>query len=228
MIHTTSEVGARYDTVIVDVDGTLVDTNYHHALAWYRAFRRFDLTVPVWRIHRSIGMGGDQLVAAVTPPGTEDAHGDDLRSAWEEEYQPMLDEVRPFDGARRLLQEFHARGLRLVLASSGKADQVDHYLDLLDARELADAWTTSDEVQQTKPAPDLVQVALDKVSGASAIMIGDSVWDVEAAAKLGIATIGLRTGGYSGDELTSAGALAVHDTLDDLRENLDDLLRPRP
>jgi beta-phosphoglucomutase-like phosphatase (HAD superfamily) len=117
------------DTAIFDVDGTLVDTNYQHAMAWYRAFRRVDVTVPIWRIHRAIGMGGDHLVAAVTDESTEQRHGDELRQAWGEEFDPMLDEVRAFAGVRDLLTEVRRRGFHIVLASSGQAEHVDHYLD---------------------------------------------------------------------------------------------------
>jgi beta-phosphoglucomutase-like phosphatase (HAD superfamily) len=159
MTSTANESGS--DTAIFDVDGTLVDTNYQHALAWYRAFRRIDVTVPTWRIHRAIGMGGDQLVAAVTDDDVERRHGDELRELWGEEFEPMLGEVQPFEGATELLQEVRDRGFRVVLASSGKQEHVEHYLDLIDGRQLAQAWTTSDDVEATKPAPDLVRVALD-------------------------------------------------------------------
>src|SRR4051794_17370751 len=109
------------DTAIFDVDGTLVDSNYQHALAWSRAFRRFDITGPLWRIHRGIGMGGDLFVPAIAGPDVEEAHGDDLRRAWSEEFDQLIDEIQPFDGVGELLAEVKARGFRLVLASSGKA-----------------------------------------------------------------------------------------------------------
>ncbi len=209
------------DTAVLDVDGTLVDTNYQHALAWYRAFRRHDITLQLWRIHRTIGMGGDQLVGALAGERVEAEHGDELRAAWAEEFDPMLDELRPFDGAHALLVEIHRRGFKLVLASSGKAEHVDHYLDLLDARDLADAWTTSDDVEQTKPAPDLVEVAVGKVEGARAVMVGDSTWDCVAAGKLHVPTYCLRTGGFSVDELTEAGARRVYESLPALQADLD-------
>ncbi len=210
------------DTAVFDIDGTLVDTNHQHALAWYRAFRRYEITVPLWLIHRHNGMGGDQIVGALAGDVVERRNGDDLRSAWTEEYQPMLSEVQPFDGARDLLAEVKARGFRLVLASSGKADQVDHYLKLIDGEGLADAWTTSDDVEQTKPAPDLVTVAIGKVDGGSAVMIGDSTWDFVAAGKLDVPGIAVRTGGFSPQELQQAGALRVYDSLNELRDGLDD------
>ena len=208
------------DTVVFDVDGTLVDTNYQHALAWYRAFRRHDLTVPIWRVHRAIGMGGDHLVEAVAGADVEREHGDALRSAWEEEYAPMLPEVRPFEGARELLKSVAEADRRVVLASSGKAEQVEHYLDLLDARSIAEAWTTADDVENTKPAPDLIAVAIEKVGGGDAVMVGDSVWDCVAAKRLGVPSYAVRTGGFSPEELREAGARAVYDDLVELREAL--------
>lgn len=218
----TSTAGAdRPDTAIFDVDGTLVDTNYQHALSWYRAFRRFDITVPIWRIHRAIGMGGDQLVSAVTNHRTEDRLGDQLRGAWSEEFDPMLDEVQPFAGAVEVLSAVKDRGFRMVLASSGKQEHVEHYLELIDGRRLADAWTTSADVEQTKPAPDLVQVALEKVDGRAGVMVGDSTWDSVAAGKAGVASVAVRTGGFSVEELREAGAEAVYDSLVELGQNLD-------
>src|SRR5882724_8670731 len=121
---------AVVDTAVVDVDGTLVDSNYQHALAWFRAFRHYDITLPVWRLHRAIGMGGDQLVAAVAGDEVEERLGDQLRARWSTEFDPMLDEVQPLIGARELLVELRGYGLTVVLASSGKPEHVDHYLDL--------------------------------------------------------------------------------------------------
>ncbi|MEK6440765.1 HAD family hydrolase [Pseudonocardia sp. T1-2H] len=209
------------DTAIFDVDGTLVDTNYHHALAWFRAFRRYDVTLPVWRLHRAIGMGGDQLVAAVAGERVEEEHGDGLRAAWAEEFQPLLKEVQPFEGVRELLTDVRERGFTVVLASSGKPDHVDAYLDLFGGRELCEAWTTSEDVEQTKPAPDLLVVALEKVGGRSAVVVGDSVWDFEAAGRAGFPGYAIRTGGFSVEELEESGAKEVFDSLPELREQLD-------
>jgi HAD superfamily hydrolase (TIGR01549 family) len=216
------------DTAIFDVDGTLVDTNYQHALAWFRAFRRFDITIPLWRLHRGIGMGGDMFVPTIAGDDVERAHGEALRQAWSEEFEPLVPEVQPFEGAHELLQEVKDRGFRLVLASSGTAELVDTFLDLIAAKPLADAWTTSADAEKSKPAPDLVQIALDQVDGASGVMIGDSSWDAIAAGKIGIPTIAVRTGGFSVEELQEAGAAKVYDSLVDLREHLDDTPLKRP
>jgi HAD superfamily hydrolase (TIGR01509 family) len=208
---------------ILDIDGTLVDTNYHHAIAWYRAFRQYDIVLPIWRIHRHIGMGGDQLVGALTDERTEEEKGDDIRAAETTLYFQLIDEVRPMDGSRELIEQLKRRGHSVVLASSAKAAEVDHYLDLLDARELADAWTTSADVESTKPAPDLVSAALERVDGAAeeAVMVGDTTWDVEAAGRAGVKTITVRTGGFGVDELKEAGAAAVFESVIELCQRLD-------
>jgi len=211
----------RVDTAVFDVDGTLVDTNYQHALSWYRAFRRFDVVLPVWRLHRAIGMGGDNLVAHVAGQDVEERLGEQLRSAWEEEFDQLVPEVSAFAGAHELLADVTSRGLRLVLASSGKSKHTEHFLDLLDGKEIADAWTTSDDVESSKPAPDLVSVALEKVGGTRGVMIGDSVWDAVSARAVGVPTIAVRTGGFSTDELRDAGAEWVFESLEELRDGIE-------
>ena len=207
---------------ILDVDGTLVETNYHHALAWYRAFTQHRVELPIWRIHRAIGMGGDQLVESLAGEEVERDRGDDIRVAEKALYMAMIHEVRPLPGARRLIETLKERGHTVVLASSAKKDEIEHYLDLLDARQIADAWTSSADVEKTKPHPDLVQTALDKAGGGDAVMIGDSIWDVEAAKRAGIPTITVRTGGFGHDELTDAGAACVFDSIGDLLERWED------
>jgi HAD superfamily hydrolase (TIGR01549 family) len=207
---------------ILDVDGTLVDTNYHHAIAWYRAFLRTELVVPVWRIHRHIGMGGDQLVRALCGDEVEDRQGDRIREDEKGLYMELIGEVRPFPDARRLIEVLRKRGSNIVLASSAKSDEVDHYLDLLDARELVDGWTTSADVDRTKPHPDLVAVAVEKAGGGDAVMVGDSTWDCEAAARCNLETVALLTGGFSGEELTDAGAVAVFESIGELIDRLDE------
>jgi HAD superfamily hydrolase (TIGR01509 family) len=208
---------------LLDVDGTLVDTNYHHAVAWYRALRQHDAIVPIWRVHRHIGMGGDQLVASVAGDEVEEEHGDDIRDAEKALYMAMIEEVEPLEGARELIEDLKGRVDQVVLASSAKADEVEHYVDLLDARELADGWTTSADVESTKPAPDLVKSAIEKAGADEAILIGDTPWDVKAARKAGVETVAVLTGGFSEQELREAGAIAVYESIPDLRDSLDDL-----
>jgi HAD superfamily hydrolase (TIGR01509 family) len=206
---------------ILDIDGTLVDTNYHHAIAWYRAFRQHDELLPIWRIHRHIGMGGDHLVKALCGDDVDEEKGDDIRAAEKALYMALIVEVEPLQGARDLIAELKKRGHAVVLASSAKQKEVDHYLDLLDARELADAWTSSADVESTKPDPDLVQTALEKAGGGEAVMVGDSTWDCEAAKRAGIETVAVLTGGFSEAELEDAGAVAVYQSIDELRRSID-------
>ena len=207
---------------ILDIDGTLVDTNYHHAVAWFRAFRQHGHVVPIWQIHRHIGMGGDKLVAALLSDEVEEREGEDIRAAEKALYLTFIEEVEPLRGARALMEDLRDRGAQVVLASSAKEDEVDHYLDLLDARGLADGWTTSADVEATKPSPDLVLAALEKVGSKDAIMIGDSTWDCEAAEAAGIKSIAVLTGGFSSEELREAGASDVFESIEELRQKLDD------
>ncbi|HEY2206965.1 MAG TPA: HAD family hydrolase [Pseudonocardia sp.] len=222
MCPTPSDTEITPDVAVFDVDGTLVDTNYHHALAWFRAFRAYGVTLPVWRLHRAIGMGGDQLVASVAGDEVEDSIGDDVRARWSEEAGPLLAEVQPFEGAVELLREVRRRGFRVVLASSAKQEHLDRYLDLLDGGASAEAWTTSADVRETKPAPELLQAAVDKVGGGTPVMVGDSTWDFVASQRAGYVGYAVRTGGYSEQELREAGASAVFESLTALHDALDD------
>ena len=212
--------GPSRPAAILDVDGTLVDTNYHHAIAWYRAFRQHGVVLPLWRIHRHIGMGGDQLVGALAGEEFEAEHGDDARAAERALYMALISEVGPLRGARDLIEDLKGAGHAVVLASSAKPDEIEHYLDLLDARELVDGWTDSGDVERTKPEPDLVRAASEKAGGGPAVMVGDSTWDCEAAKRAGLETISVLTGGFSEQELRDAGAACVFGSLDELREGL--------
>jgi HAD superfamily hydrolase (TIGR01509 family) len=208
---------------ILDVDGTLVDSNYHHALAWYRAFREHGVLLPIWRLHRHVGMGGDKYVAAVAGDEVEERLGDDLRERWEALFDELLPEVEPTDGARELIERLRGRGHRIVLASSAIQSHFDAFVDdKLRARDLADDWTTKDDVEASKPDPDLVQAALAKAGTQDAVMLGDTPWDCEAARRAGIATVCVLTGGFSEAELRDAGAVAVFDSLRALLDRLDE------
>jgi HAD superfamily hydrolase (TIGR01509 family) len=211
----------RSRIAILDVDGTLVDTNYHHAIAWFRAFRRHSLTLPVWRIHRHIGMGGDQLVAALAGDEAEKRLGDSIRDAESELYRELIGEVQAMEGSRELIEDLKKAGNVVVLASSAKEWEVEQYLELLGAAEIVDDWTTSADVERTKPHPDLVHAALDKAGAdGDALLIGDTVWDVEAAARAGVETFAVLTGGFSEAELREAGAKNVFTSVEELRQSL--------
>ncbi len=206
---------------ILDIDGTLVDSNYHHALSWFRALRDHGYVVPIWRIHRAIGLGGDMLVAHVAGDEAEERSGDAVRESEGKHYFAMIDEVQPLEGSRDLVLALKQAEHAVVMASSAKQEEVEHYLTLLGAHELVDAWTHSGDVEDAKPAPDLVEVAMQKAEGDDdAILIGDSVWDTEAAKRAGIPTLGVLTGGYSEAELVDAGAQAVFGSVKELLDRL--------
>ncbi len=202
---------------ILDVDGTLVDTNYHHALAWHRALHGHGHAVQMWKVHRHIGMGGDQILDPLIGREAAAEQGDAIREAEAEAYGELIGEVEPMEGARELIEKLRRKGATVILASSAKEDEVDHYLDLLDARELVDGWTTSADVESTKPDPDLVHAAIEKAGNDDpAVMVGDSVWDVKAAKAAGLSTLAVLTGGFSEAELRDAGASQVVESIADL------------
>ncbi len=209
---------------ILDIDGTLVDTNYHHALAWFRALCQFELVVPIWRIHTHMGMGGDQVVEALCGEQVEREHGDAIRDAETEQYGQLIGEVQPMDRSRELISALNERGHTVVLASSAKQEEVDHYLDLLDARSIVEGWTTSADVEATKPHPDLVHAALERADGEhdDAVMIGDTPWDVKAADAADVPTLAVVTGGFSEQELREAGAIEVFESVAELCDRLDE------
>jgi HAD superfamily hydrolase (TIGR01509 family) len=168
-------------------------------------------------------MGGDQYVAAVAGEAVDRQIGDDVRDEWERQFEQMIDEVVPFQGAHGLVAELESRGHTVVLASSSVEKHAEHFVDLLEIRELVDGWTTKDDVEATKPEPDVVKAALAKAGTADAVLVGDTPWDVEAARKAGIETIAVLTGGaYSEAELRQAGAVAVFESVEELRIGLDE------
>jgi HAD superfamily hydrolase (TIGR01549 family) len=166
-------------------------------------------------------MGGDQLIAAVAGDEVEERHGDDIREAETEEYKELIGEVQTMEGSRELIENLRERENVVVLASSAKDWEVDHYIELLDAAEIIDAWTTSADVEQTKPHPDLIKAALEKAdTDGKAMLIGDTVWDVEAAKRAGVETLAVLTGGFSEQELRDAGARDVYESVEELRQSL--------
>jgi HAD superfamily hydrolase (TIGR01509 family) len=206
---------------IFDIDGTLVDTNYQHALAWYRAFRQHGVIIPIWQIHRAIGIGSDRVVEMLAGEQVENDLGEVLRAAEGPLYQEMIGEVEPMKDAHELLRDLKTAGHAVILASSAKEEEAERYIDLLDAQEFVDDYTTSSDVKQTKPEPDIVRAAVDKAGGGAAVMIGDSTWDCEAATRAGLPSVGVLTGGFSEQELTAAGATIVFDSVAHLREHLN-------
>jgi HAD superfamily hydrolase (TIGR01509 family) len=167
-------------------------------------------------------MGGDQVIAALTDEETDEEKGDDIRAAEKALYMAMIEEVEPLEGARDLVERLKKSGKTVVLASSAKDTEVEHYLDLLDVRELADDWTTSADVEATKPEPDLVKAALEKAGSdpGDAVMLGDTPWDCEAAGRAGVETVAVMMGGFSEQELRDAGAIAVFESMPQLLERI--------
>ncbi len=213
---------------IFDVDGTLVDSTYHHALAWQRAFAQHDVELPMWRIHRQIGKGGDRLVPDLAGDDVEQARGDALRETQRIRFTELIDEVRPRAGAHDLLAGCRERGWRVALASSGRDEEVRHYLGLLDADGLPDAIVSSADVETTKPAPDVFARAHAEAGGdldpGRVLVVGDAAWDCEAARRAQMTPVGVLTGGISRDELQEAGAVAVFATLAELDRAIDALI----
>jgi HAD superfamily hydrolase (TIGR01509 family) len=216
---------------IFDIDGTLVDSAYHHALAWQRAFREHAVELPMWRIHRQIGKGGDRLVPDLAGDEVEAEIGDALRDVQRARFAELIDEVHPLAGAHELLVSCKQRGWLVALGSSGRADEVERYLGLLDAVGLPDAIVSSADVDTTKPAPDAFVRAHEQAAADldpdAVLVVGDSTWDCEAARRASMTPVGVLCGGFCRQELHEAGAEAVFPTLDELRHGIDALLPVR-
>jgi HAD superfamily hydrolase (TIGR01509 family) len=215
--------------VLFDVDGTLIDSNYLHAVTWWEAFTQAGHEVPMARIHRAIGMGSDQLLDAVLPASrNKDADGD-VTAAHSALYSVYWSRLRPLPGAADLLRACHQRGLRVVLASSAGPQELPVLREALDADDAIDEATSAGDVEASKPAPDLVQVALDKcgLSPAETVFVGDAVWDVQACQRAGVACVGVLSGGFSREELLGAGAVRVYSGAADLLKSFPDSLLAR-
>ena len=220
---------APLDTVILDLDGTLVDTVYQHVLAWRSAFLSVGVDLPAWRIHRAIGIGGDRLVEQLAGRAVENAVGDEVRKMHGMRFEDQLPHVTPTDGAPELLEALRGRDLKVVVASSGEREVTERLLSVLGAAEALHAWVSGEQVESSKPDSDLLGLAMEKVSGGAALVIGDTVWDVESASKCDFPCLGVLTGGVSGAELREAGALDVCESPAAITSDLDDLLkRARP
>ena len=209
--------------VLFDIDGTLVDSNYAHIDAWWRACLAAGESVDAWRIHRAIGMDSAKLLEALLPDASDETRdtAKQFHSAYYAEQMPRL---RLLPGARDLLEAVAGAGHAVVLATSAPENELVRLRELLDAEQWITAVTSSEDVEQAKPDPGIVQVALDKagVSADRAVMVGDAMWDVEAAGKVDVSCVAVMTGGIGGDELRGAGAAAVYDdaaaVLADLRD----------
>ncbi|WP_244208232.1 HAD family hydrolase [Arthrobacter oryzae] len=208
--------------MLFDVDGTLIDSSYFHALAWWQAFRREGLDIQISAIHRCVGMGGDKLLDHLVP-GCTPAMREDLKSAHGAVFSTFWPSLRPFAAARDLLAACSDAGLAVGLASSAQERDLDVTRGLLDAGQFIDAWTSSNDADEGKPAPDILLACLErlKLSPADVVFVGDAVWDIKAAAAIGVPAIALTCGGISEAELRDAGAVEVYDNPRHLLENLE-------
>ncbi len=209
-------------TVVLDLDGTLVDSVYQHVVSWQAAFHDVGLHVSGVRIHEAIGMGGDRLVTEVAGASAETAVGEEVRKLHDSYFRSGLRTISPLDGAPELMETLTRRGHRVVLASSSEADLVDALLDIVGAGHLLHAVVTGSDDAASKPAPDLVRLAVERAGGGPSVVVGDATWDMESAAAAGVRSIGLRSGGVSADRLLAAGATTVHDGPRDLLDHLDE------
>jgi HAD superfamily hydrolase (TIGR01509 family) len=205
--------------ILFDVDGTLIDSNDLHASAWRETFLHFGVDLPLDRIRTQIGKGGDNLIPALLPPDLVEAKQEEIEShrgdLFKRDYLPR---VVPFPGVRELFERIVADGRKIVLASSAKDDELRFHLNVIGASDLVFASTSKDDVAHSKPDPDIFAAALVKAGAAAdqAIVVGDTPYDMEAAAKLGVRTIGFRSGGFPDASLREAGAAELYDGVQDL------------
>ncbi len=205
--------------ILFDVDGTLVDTNWFHTVSWWRAFRDVGEEVSMSRIHPLIGMGSDQLVKRLI--GHDSAEATEAHS---KRYEPFKDEIAAFPGAADLLKEVAKRGALVVLATSSNEEDVERLQEAVGAGAAVDHVISKGDVEASKPAPDIFEAALDQMDldPDRTMVVGDTAWDVRAAKKLGLATVGVLTGGATREQLTDEGAVAVYEDVAELLDQLDD------
>ncbi|MFC4031141.1 HAD family hydrolase [Streptomyces polygonati] len=223
--------GGRRDTaVLFDVDGTLMDTVYLHTVAWWEALRQYGERAPMSRVHRGVGMGSDHLLDRLLGDDRDHDRDSALSAAHDALYAQFWTRLAPLEGAADLLRACAARGWRVVLASSASERELRVMRDALGADDAIDAVTTADDVDASKPSPDLVARALERagVPASRAVFVGDAVWDAEAAGRAGVRCVGLLSGGMSREELTGAGAEEVYEGPADLLARLDRSLLADP
>jgi beta-phosphoglucomutase-like phosphatase (HAD superfamily) len=217
--------------VLFDVDGTLIDSNDLHATAWREAFLKFGFDIPADEIRRQIGKGGDNLIPTMLPEDVVERQQDEIDSYRGELFKTdYLPRVVPFPCVRELFERIVADGKKIVLASSAKGAEVDYHLNVIGAPDLVTATTSADDVEHSKPCPDIFAAAMEKVKPFApneVIVVGDSPFDVIAAKKLGIGVIGVRSGGFPDEVLLEAGADELYDGPEDLLRNYDSSLLAR-
>ncbi|MBO1019391.1 HAD family hydrolase [Methylobacterium sp. SD274] len=211
--------------VIFDIDGTLLDSVDLHAQAWVDAFAHFGVETDPALVRRQIGKGGDELMPVFLPPDRVAREGETIEAYRSDLFKrEYLDRVRPFPGVRALFERIRAADLRIALGSSGKKDEVEHYQELLGIADLVDVVTSSDDVERSKPHPDIFESALKKLAPLeprSIVVVGDTPYDAEAAAKAGLSTIGVLCGGFPAADLSKAGCIAIYRDPQDLLAGFD-------
>lgn len=210
--------------MLFDVDGTLVDSVYLHTLAWWQAFRQAGYDVPMADIHRSVGMGGDRILARLLPADRDTDRDSEIMTSHAAVFSTFWPSLRPLDGARELLERCHDGGLAVALASSARERDLDVLRAVLGGDAVIDAATSSADAKESKPAPDILVAALKAldVRASDAVYVGDAVWDIYAAGNLDIPAIGLTCGGTSEAELRDAGAVEIYASPRALLDNLAD------
>lgn len=221
-LEAESPDGGRRRGILFDVDGTLIDSSYIHTISWWGAFRQHGYDIPMASIHHFVGMGGDRLVDSLLPDDRDKSLDPEVMASHAALYASHWPALRRFDGARELLAQCHAAGLAVALASSARNQDLQVMKSILDADAYIDGATSANDAEESKPAPDILVAALEAigVDAADAVFVGDAVWDMEAAAALGIPAIGVTCGGVSAAELRDAGAVEVFEGPRDLLENL--------
>lgn len=214
--------GGRRQGILFDVDGTLIDSSYIHTISWWGAFRQQGYDIPMASIHHFVGMGGDRLVDSLLPANRDRSLDPDIMASHGALYASHWPALRSFDGAKDLLAQCHAAGLAVALASSARKQDLQVMKATLDADAFIDAATSANDAKDSKPAPDILVAALEAidVEAADAVFVGDAVWDMKAAAALGIPAIAVTCGGVDARELREAGAVEVYEGPRDLLENL--------
>jgi HAD superfamily hydrolase (TIGR01509 family) len=210
--------------VLFDVDGTLVDTNDLHASAWRETFLQFGIDLPIEEIRGQIGKGGDNLLPTLVPESSDEQRETMQACCTELFKRHYLPRAVPFPGVRELFERLAADGVRIVLASSSNQAEVRYHLSLVAAEDLVEAATSKDDVESSKPCPDIFEAALAKLApleAEEAIVVGDTPWDAKAAARAGLRMIGFRSGGFPDEALIEAGVCALYDGPADLLARYD-------
>lgn len=214
--------------IIFDLDGTLVDSVDYHAQAWVKAFQEYGYDFSFDRLRQQIGKGSEYIIGDLLSPDEAEKYESDIAQYRKQYYQEnLLQKVQPFSQVKELFQAIKADGIRIVLASAARKETIAHYKKLLDIENLIDSATSTDDVDKSKPEPDIFQTALKKlkdIQPEEIIVVGDSPYDAIAAAKAGLRTIGVLSGGFERETLTQAGCIAIYQDPADLLKNYPQLL----